>query len=121
MEADLEKLRGHYDAVCAERDEIKQQLLNVVSGASSDSAKLEAMLAEQTAAEKERRIELLSRQITRRIMNRDIAIGFMGRAGWRAKPCARYNEARVRAAKDEGGLGMLHVLGGGYCTAPRRR
>ena len=72
----LGALRAESEQKLAELAGERVALLTRVSQLSGNASDAEAVLQAQVAQEREQRVELLRRQITRRIMNRDLSAGF---------------------------------------------
>ena len=72
IEAELDRVRGELDAVMTQRDELRQTLSAIDGGV----AEAERQREEQMAREKQERVELLTRQVGRRMMNQGITRGF---------------------------------------------
>jgi hypothetical protein len=90
LEEELEQLRKEIEAVTADRAALRER----VSALDGGVAEAERLREEELAKEKEERVELLRRQIGRRIMNQDITRGFTAWCElWEAKT---YAMARLR-------------------------
>lgn len=86
LQAEIDAAKAQCEAVAGERDALQVQLAQVAQGASSQSAQVQAMLAEQEAAEKARRVELIGKQAIRRILHEGLSRGF---GAWRELAEAR--------------------------------
>jgi Ca2+-binding EF-hand superfamily protein len=76
LEEQLRKLREHYEVRLAASEQARQELAAELEGLTGSVEEKERLLAEQEAKAREERIELLRRQIVRRIMNKDIGRGW---------------------------------------------
>ena len=76
LEEQLRKLREHYEVRLAASEQARQELTAELEGLTGSVEEKERLLAEQEAKAREERIELLRRQIVRRIMNKDIGRGW---------------------------------------------
>ena len=82
LEKELEKAQAQLTEVEAEATQLREKLSALTQG----SAEAERAKEEQLAQEKEARIELLRRQMLRRIMNRDLSMGWVAwHDRWAAK------------------------------------
>lgn len=94
LTAELETTKGQLASMTAQRDALRQKLSDAISG--NEPVDVEGLLAEQAEAEKEKRIDLLKRQITRRIMNADISRGFTAWLDlWEATTSAKERLAKI--------------------------
>ena len=94
LEADLYQLQGQLQGVMAEKRAFAEMVDNMKGTHAGTLANLEGQQAQMEAKAREERIELMKRQMVRRIMNRDIALGFGAwRELWQAKT---YAMARLR-------------------------
>ena len=96
LQSQLDALRAESEAKLAEAVAERLTLLARVSDLSGSTVDTEALVEAATAAEREKRIELLKRQVVRRIGSRSLALGFTAWVEmWEARAFAMDSLRRV--------------------------
>jgi len=110
---EVKHLRRETDEKLAEAASERGMLIAKIKELGGTAAEAEANLEAQQAAEKAERAQLLGRQITRRMMNRSISMGFMAWVElWEARTYAhsRLREVAGRLQKPELARAFFHWM-----------
>ena len=102
LDSELMRVKNEYDVKLKNAEEANLKLMERITALGGDAAEADALLEAREAKEREARIELLRRQIGRRMMNRGLTLGW---TAWSEMYTARKNA-----------LTMMRIVGNRFKT-----